>query len=116
MLQVLKFLTTGLLLLAAVHVQAGDSQAGEAKSQVCQGCHGEGGVSVVPTFPKLAGQYEDYLLQALKEYKAGTRKNAIMQGQVTSLTEADMADLAAYYASQASLMTPETGHFADLRK
>jgi cytochrome c553 len=86
----------------------GDPQAGAEKAQACFACHGENGVSSNPAWPKLAGQYADYLLQALKAYKSGDRENAIMAGQVANLSEQDMADLAAYFAAQPSaLFTPE---------
>ncbi|HEX5314344.1 MAG TPA: c-type cytochrome [Gammaproteobacteria bacterium] len=66
----------------------------------CVACHGKHGVSTNPEFPTLAGQYQDYLLQALKEYKTGERKNAIMNGVAASLSLADMKQLAAYFAKQ----------------
>ena len=79
---------------------AGDAAAGKAKSAACAGCHGADGNSMVPTFPKLAGQHAAYLVSALKEYKSGARSNPIMKGQAAGLNDADMANLAAYYASQ----------------
>ena len=78
---------------------AGDPVAGKAKAAPCFACHAENGVSVQPIYPHIGGQYADYLLHTLKEYKAGTRQNAIMQGMVAALTEQDMRDLAAYFAS-----------------
>ena len=80
---------------------AGDAPSGKQKSQTCAACHGPDGNSPTgPDFPRLAGQHYDYLLKALRDYKAGSRKNAIMGGQVGSLTSQDMADLAAFYSSQ----------------
>ena len=93
------------LLVSNVAVAGGDAAAGKEKSQVCQACHGADGNSPAPAFPKLAGQYEDYLLQTLLDYKSGARKNAIMNGQVAALSEKDMKDLAAYYASEQGLTT-----------
>lgn len=81
---------------------AGDAAAGKAKSAACAGCHGADGNSTVPTFPKLAGQHAAYLEAALKEYKSGARSNPIMKGQVAALNDADMANLAAYFAGQAA--------------
>ena len=78
----------------------GDSDAGQKKSETCQACHGPDGNSPDPNFPRLAGQYEDYLTKALHDYKSGERKNAIMNGIVAALSEQDIADLAAFYASQ----------------
>jgi len=60
-------------------------------------------VSPTDAFPNLAGQYPDYLEAALKHYKSGKRKNAIMQGQVANLEPKAMMDLAAYFASQKAL-------------
>lgn len=82
---------------------AGKPEAGKAKSAVCAGCHGADGNSTNAMFPKLAGQHEDYLYQALKDYKAGKRKNPIMNGQAATLSDQDMRDLAAFYARQKGL-------------
>ncbi len=94
-------------LLASSVVYAGDPAAGKEKSQACQACHGTDGNSPAPNFPKLAGQYQDYLLRTLIDYKSGARKNPIMSGQVAALSEQDMKDLAAYYASQKGLYVVE---------
>ncbi|MGD8428991.1 MAG: cytochrome c [Ectothiorhodospiraceae bacterium] len=83
----------------------GDAAAGKAKSQACAACHGADGNSTNPTFPKLAGQYADYILHALKAYKSGARQNPIMSGQVANLSEQDMKDLATYFSSQQSNLT-----------
>ena len=88
---------------AAAH--AGDPAAGKEKSKVCAACHGENGVSQAPDFPKLAGQYNDYLIRALKDYQSGARKNPIMAAQAASLKPQDIDDLAAYYSSQHALET-----------
>lgn len=89
---------------------AGDAVAGKEKSVPCQACHGADGNSAAPNFPRLAGQYADYLAQALKSYKDGTRKDPVMGGQVASLSEADMGDLAAYFASQKGLHVIEVSY------
>lgn len=81
----------------------GDIAAGKAKSAVCAACHGVDGNSPTAMFPKLAGQNQDYLLHTLKAYKSGKRKNPIMAGQVAGLSDADMANLAAYFAAQPGL-------------
>ena len=98
-----------LLVLALGSAQAADAAAGKQKSQTCAACHGPDGNSPSPLYPHLAGQYETYLLQALKDYKSGARKNAIMAGMVAALSEEDLKDLAAYYASQKGLFntTPQ---------
>ena len=95
--------TVAMALSAAAY--AGDPAAGKEKSKVCAACHGEMGISQVPDFPKLAGQYHDYLVRALKDYQSGARKDPIMAGQVANLKPADIADLAAYYSSQQALST-----------
>ncbi len=86
-----------------VHAATGNAVAGKNKAEPCKACHGEAGVSASPAFPKIAGQHADYLAAALMHYKSGKRQNAIMAGQVTGLSEKDMLDLAAYYASQSGL-------------
>lgn len=90
------------LLVSSVAIAA-DPDAGKEKSQSCQACHGPDGNSPTPNFPNIAGQYENYLLRALKDYKGGQRKNAIMAGMVAALSEQDMRDLAAYYSQQEGL-------------
>lgn len=101
------------LILAALSLSAGsalaggDPVAGEQKAATCAACHGADGVSSNPAWPILAGQHASYLEIALQQYKDGTRKNAIMAGQAAALSKQDMADLAAYYAQQEHLYTPE---------
>jgi len=97
-------ITIMLLAVSLGVAHAGDPAAGKDKSQACAACHGKTGNSKNPMYPRLAGQYEDYLFQALKQYKSGKRQNAIMKGQVANLSTKDMADLAAYYASQKGLV------------
>lgn len=85
-------------------VQAGGNyEAGKAKSTTCAGCHGAEGVSAVPSFPTLAGQHRDYLYHSLKDYKSGKRTNPIMAGQVQTLSDADMQDLAVFFSKQKGL-------------
>ena len=80
-------------------VQAGgDAAAGKAKAAACAGCHGANGEGKAPN-PALAGKAEDQMLQALKDYKSGKRTNAVMKTFATPLSNQDMANLAAYYAS-----------------
>lgn len=79
---------------------APDLEAGKAKAVVCQACHGaDGNAGTDPQYPRLAGQYRDYLARALHEYKKGERKNPIMAGFVTTLSDQDIENLAAYFAS-----------------
>ena len=78
----------------------GNAVAGKQKAAACAACHGvDGNKTLDNSYPKLAGQYPDYLLKALKDYKSGKRSNAIMAGQVQGLSEADMANLAVYFSS-----------------
>lgn len=89
----------GIFLLAIGTAQAaGDVAAGKAKAAVCAGCHGANGQGIPPN-PALRGKSEDQLLQALKDFKSGKRDNAVMKGIAAGLTDQDMANLAAYFAS-----------------
>lgn len=95
-----------LLALAATPAMgAGNPAAGKDKSQTCAACHGEDGNGTNTQYPRLAGQHESYLYHALKAYKSGGRQNAVMAGMVSSLSDQDMQDLAAYYAAQEGLET-----------
>jgi cytochrome c553 len=79
---------------------AGDPAKGKEKSAVCAACHGVDGNSAAPDFPKLAGQYRDYLAITMQHYKSGKRKNPIMAPMAANLTPEDIADLAAYFSIQ----------------
>ena len=78
----------------------GDAEAGQAKSATCMGCHGLAGNSTIPNFPKLAGQSEAYIVKQLQYFKSGERKNAMMAGVASLLSDQDMEDIAAYYSIQ----------------
>jgi cytochrome c553 len=80
---------------------AGNASAGEAKAgTICMACHGPQGNSIVPAWPKVAGQHPDYIYKQLMDFKAGNRENAQMSPMAAPLTEQEMLDLAAYYAAQ----------------
>jgi cytochrome c553 len=79
----------------------GDATAGKEKSATCAGCHGVDGNSANTEWPKLAGQGDHYLSKQLQDFKGGARKNATMAPMVAALGEQDMADLSAFYSSQA---------------
>jgi cytochrome c553 len=79
---------------------AGDAAAGQAKSAVCAACHGADGNSVVPNWPKIAGQHEQYLVRQVALIKSGARVVPEMAAIVPGLTDQDIADLAAWFASQ----------------
>jgi len=91
------------LLITNNSVLAGDPGAGKEKAAVCVACHGEDGNSPIPTNPRLAGQYEDYLAYSLATYRSGERQNAIMNGIASGLSDEDIADLSAWFASQSGL-------------
>ncbi len=94
------FMTTAVL-------AGGDITAGKKKAESCFACHGEKGISTAPDmYPHLAGQHASYLLHAMKDYKEGRRQNQIMSGMAEPLSEQDMEDIAAYYASMPGLVTP----------
>ena len=113
----MKKLALILSLLASCSVWAqGSIEAGKAKSQTCVACHGADGNSLITQYPKLAGQHEKYLEKQLKELKLGMtsggkqgRYEPVMGAMAMPLSEEDMADLAAYYASLpiSSNSTPE---------
>jgi len=85
---------------------AADLVAAKKKAQeVCAACHGMDGISQVPEFPKLAGQYPDYMAKALRDYRSGARKNAVMAGFAVQLTDKDIENLSAYYAAQPSVLS-----------
>jgi len=96
-------ISTGLVWLAigsANVLAAGDAGVGRAKAASCAACHGEDGNSVNPEWPKLAGQGEAYIVKQLSDFKAGVRTNATMNGMAAPLSPQDMADVAAFFASQ----------------
>ena len=90
------------LSLPVAGMAAGDAAAGKAKAAICTSCHGVDGKAMIPTYPNLAGQNAAYLEMSMKAYQKGERTGgqaAIMAGMAAPLTEADIANLAAYFAS-----------------
>ena len=79
---------------------AGSKEAGQAKAATCSACHGMDGNSLNPEWPSLAGQGEVYLIRQLKAFHGGQRQNVLMSPMAAILSDADMADLAAYFSSQ----------------
>lgn len=77
----------------------GNAVAGRDKSQLCQGCHGEFGNSTEPLIPKLAGQYGKYISKELRNYQAGIRTHQIMNAMAGTISDEDLADISAYFAS-----------------
>ncbi len=99
-------MTSLLLAFNSFSVSAkGDAAAGQEKSAACAACHGADGNSQIPMNPILAGQYADYIVRALMDYKSGARQNPIMAGMAAGLSKEDMEDLAAYFSSQQGLTT-----------
>lgn len=90
------------LLETELRVGTGDSIAGKRKSKTenCQECHGEHGISTAVAVPKLAGQYADYLVKQLQNFQSGARKHPVMSVMAEGLSETDLFDIAAYFASQ----------------
>lgn len=97
-------LGAGVALLASLTAQAaGDPKVGQKKATVCEGCHGIPHYrNAYPSYsvPKLGGQHAQYIISALKAYKSGQRNHPPMQGTADSLTEQDMADIAAFFSQQ----------------
>ncbi len=111
-------LTRVLALLACVlafNVVAAESGSAPGKSvedlaKPCAACHGADGNATAAIYPRLAGQYHDYLAQALKEYRAGTRQNAIMSGFAKTLSDTDINLLSRYFAAMPSKLDDLSRH------
>ncbi len=94
-------LALSLITLSAPLLAKGSVDAGAEKSKVCQACHGgDGNGTGDGQYPRIAGQYADYLAKSLRDYRDGSRPNAIMAGFAGTLTDEDINDLAAFYAAQ----------------
>ncbi len=92
----------GMSLFAGQTLAAGDAAAGQAKAAVCAACHGADGIAVIPGYPNLKGQNEQYIISSIKAYKNKERNGGlavVMQAQAAMLNDADIANLAAYYSS-----------------
>lgn len=96
---IIKLAAISAILMLSMNVQAGDAAAGKAKSANCTGCHGMNGKSSNPDYPNLAGQKNNYLVKAIKDYRDGKRKDPMMGSMVSGLSDADIDDLAAFYSS-----------------
>ncbi|WP_244796544.1 MULTISPECIES: c-type cytochrome [Caballeronia] len=88
-----------LMMLSQASLAAGDAKAGRTKAAQCQACHGLDGMSKLPEAPNLAGQTEEYLVKALNDFRSGARQNEMMTMMAKGLSDADIANLAAYYHS-----------------
>lgn len=99
---------TLLALLTGIALAVDPDAGREMAAEKCASCHNENGVSTVTQFPIIAGQYQDYLVQALEDYRSGKRENAVMNGFASELSDSDIENLAAWFASQPSpLFTPQ---------
>jgi cytochrome c553 len=87
------------LLGLGMNAHAADAGAGKTKAAGCTSCHGMNGVSGNAMYPNLAGQKDVYLVKSIKDYRDGKRKDAMMEGMVKGMSDADVADIAAYFAS-----------------
>lgn len=99
----MKKLLVSLLVSASVSgfaMAEGDPEKGESQAASCFGCHGMDGNSTAPSFPKLAGQSETYLVKQLSDIKSGRRESAVMAGFAAGLTPEMMANISAFYASK----------------
>ncbi len=91
-----------LVLSMPMLANAGDAAAGKSKAAMCAGCHGSNGVALIPSYPNLKGQNAGYIESSLKAFRGKTRTGgqaAIMYGMAAALSDADIANLAAYYSS-----------------
>lgn len=88
---------------ASAATKPGDATAGQAKAATCAACHGLDGNPASSQYPKLAGQHENYIVRQVGLFKSHKRENPVMMGFVMSLTDQDMHDIGAYFASKTSL-------------
>ncbi len=95
----MKYLSCIVGIMLSGQAFAADVAAGKAKAAVCAACHGANGISIIPDYPNLAGQKVKYLELSIRAYRDGERKNAIMSPMAAGLTDADIANIAAYFAS-----------------
>lgn len=99
-----------LALTATQTFAAGDPARGKTKIATCVACHGQDGNSIDPQYPRIAGQYADYLAQALHEYKDGRRGNLVMKGFAATLSDQDIDDISAYFATMPSKLQGLENH------
>ena len=89
-----------LLTVTPASLLAGDAAAGKARAAVCAACHGPDGKSMNPLWPHLAGQQDAYLAKQIKDFRDGRRQDPTMAPMVAALSDSDIENLAAFYASQ----------------
>ncbi len=89
----------GAVLALSTQVQAADAEAGKAKAATCAACHGGNGISAIPLYPNLAGQKAPYLEKQMKAFRDGGRADPVMAPMAKALSDEDIANLSAYFAS-----------------
>jgi len=104
------------LALTAGAASAADIAAGKARAEICVGCHGANGISQIGNIPSLAGQPDQFIQWQLVYFRAGSRKNAQMQPIMEDITNEDIRNLGAYFASLAPPKPPAQDDNADLSK
>jgi cytochrome c553 len=82
---------------------SGNPVDGKEKSELCQSCHGKEGISLEPLIPKLAGQYANYIAKQLRNFQSGARVHQIMAAIAETISNEDLADITAYFASQTKM-------------
>lgn len=92
-------LAASTLLLISANTQAADIEAGKAKAATCTACHGVEGASTNDMWPNLKGQKAGYLSKQIKAFKDGSRKDPLMSSMASSLSDADIENVAAYFSS-----------------
>ena len=102
----------GLIAINAFAAEAGGAPGATAAdlAKSCAACHGADGNSTATIYPRLAGQYHDYLAQALREYRSGKRQNAIMAGFAKTLSDADIDKLSRYFSAMPSKLDDLSHH------
>src|SRR5438445_7172396 len=109
-------IAVALLALARVPAHAADVAAGKEKAELCVACHGEGGISQTRNIPSLAGQPDQFIQWQLVFFRSGTRKNEQMQPVVEQLSNEDVRNLGAYFASLPPPSNPKPDDQPDLSK
>jgi len=90
-------------------IGSGNPVTGKTRSELCQGCHGEYGLSQEDLIPNLAGQYANYIAKQLRNFQTGARTHQIMNAMATTINDAELTDIAAYFASQKKMQGNGTG-------
>ena len=107
----IQVLFIALFAAGAVQAEDGDPKAGKEKSSMCQGCHGEEGISAAPNFPNLAGQFQKYIERQIHDFQDGKRIDPLMSGMAASITEIqDLKDIAAYFSSRKRMAGKPSGN------